>query len=91
MSAYELDDNLVRRALETQTGLDRKDLYAALAKQLPTPEPDREYLLKDKDGDIWRWDAHQIAWKSLATGAGHLTWPALTAAYGPVTIYGPIS
>lgn len=91
MSKYELDDNLVRRALETYTGLDRKALYEELAKQLPVPEPDREYLLKDKDGDIWRWDVRQSAWGCITTSASYLSWPILAADCGPLTIYGPVS
>lgn len=92
MSTYELDDELVRRVVGGRTSADdQDDLFRVLEEQLPNPEPDREYLVKDRQGDIWRWDVRQAAWHCVTAPTAYLRWERLVREYAPVTLYGPIS
>lgn len=87
MSTYELDDDVVRAWLY---GNPDGNLAGALRAQLPPEEPGREYLLKDKDGDIWAWSARQSAWECVTGHSTPLSWATLRTTLGPLKIYGEI-
>lgn len=64
-----------------------------IREQVPQPEPSREYLVKDKDGDVWRWNDHQLAWHCVTHNSGaepYTQWSTLVSQYSPVTLYAEI-
>lgn len=69
----------------------RPDLVVAKTDPPPQPEPDREYLIKDRAGDFWRWSVRQSAWECITAGGAFLAWGKLVASFGPVAVYGDIS
>ena len=69
----------------------RPDLVLGKTDPPPQPEPDREYLVKDGQGDIWRWDVRQFAWHCITTTDVYARWESLLCDYAPVTIYGEIA
>lgn len=91
MSAYELDDEAVRLCLHNSGAGLPQYLYKALSEQLPPLEPDREYLVKDAKGAVWRWSARQVAWECTENPDAFCAWETLQAAHGPLLIYGPVS
>ena len=91
MSAYELDDEQVRRVVGSRTSTDDQDaLFRALEEQLPPKEPDKEYLVKDGRDKFWRWDARQVAWYCIQSRDTFVMWDTLLRNHGPVTIYRPV-
>ena len=65
----------------------RPDLVIQKTAPPIQPEPDREYLIRDSDGDVWRWSARQLAWECRGVIRG---WESLCRDYGPLKIYGEI-
>lgn len=64
-----------------------------IREQVPQPEPSRQYLVKDKDGDVWRWNERQSAWHCVTHNSGaepYTQWSTLVSQYSPVTLYAEI-
>lgn len=72
------------------TAMIRPDLVVAKTADPTPPEPDREYLVVDQDGDIWSWSHDARAWECRSE-SGQLVWAELVKTFGPVSVYGSIS
>lgn len=55
---------------------------------MSTSEPNRSWLVMDKDSDLWRYDADLSRW---TCAAGVATWTEVINNYGPVQIFGPVA
>lgn len=62
----------------------RPDLIVGKTAAPPMDEPDRESLVVDDDGDVWRF--RDGFWK-LTRNAHGVTWAQLIEAHGPVRVY----
>lgn len=92
MSTYQIDDATVSYLLGNLDLLPPKLAVQleGLRVQLPVPEPDRDYIVLDREGDLWRWSVRQSAWECTRNPAAYLGWQSLVEAYGPLRVYGEI-
>lgn len=66
----------------------RPDQIVAKAERPAIPEADHDSIVKDTDGHLWTWDAHQVAWFCRTDRDGNaLTWQTLDSTLGPLKVY----
>lgn len=66
----------------------RPDLITGKTAPPAPPEPDRTYVVVDREGDLWRWEASRAAWCYKSSES---SWANLCSSYSPLEIYERVS
>jgi hypothetical protein len=68
----------------------RLDVCERTTAPIP-PEPDHDAIIRDKDGDYWRYSAPYGGWGCITDSSSEYTWEKLWNSFGPLKVYEQVS